>query len=324
MKAVVQTRYGSSDTLTLQDVDDPVPGAHEVRVRVRAASLNARDWHLMRGDPYIARLSAEFGRHAPKEPIRGSDFAGTVDAVGAAVAGLRIGDEVYGECDGALAEYVCAPERLVALKPANLTFEQAAAMPLAATTALQGLSGRVRPGQTVLINGASGGVGTFAVQIAKALGAEVTAVCSTRNAELARSLGADHVVDYTRDDPMRAGRRYDVLFDLVANRSLRDLRRALAPRGTLILSGGGVFEGGTLLGPIGLLVRSTALAPFIRQTIVVLRTDPGAVHLDALRELAEAGTVVPAIDRTFDLSSAADGLRYLEVEHARAKVVVTV
>ncbi|WP_456845734.1 NAD(P)-dependent alcohol dehydrogenase [Cellulomonas sp. P5_C6] len=324
MKAIVQTRYGSADTLTLQDVDDPVPRDHEVRVRVRAASLNARDWHLMRGDPYIARLSAEFGRHAPKEPIRGSDFAGTVDAVGSAVTDLRTGDEVYGECDGALAEYVCAPERLVARKPANLTFEQAAAMPLAATTALQGLSGRVRPGQTVLINGASGGVGTFAVQIAKALGAEVTAVCSTRNVELARSLGADHVVDYTREDPMRSGRRYDVLFDLVANRSLRDLRRALTPAGTLILSGGGVFEGGTLLGPIGLLVRSTVLAPFLRQTVVVLRTEPGAVHLDALRELAEAGTVVPAIDRTFDLSSAADGLRYLEVEHARAKVVVTV
>ncbi len=324
MKALVQTRYGSADTLTLEDVDDPVPGDGEVRVRVRAASLNARDWHLMRGDPYIARLSAEFGRHAPKEPIRGSDFAGTVDAVGAGVVGLRVGDEVYGECDGALAEYVCGPERLVARKPANLTFEQAAAMPLAATTALQGLSGRVGPGQTVLINGASGGVGTFAVQIAKALGAEVTAVCSTRNVELARSLGADHVVDYTRHDPMRTGRRHDVLFDLVANRSLRDLRRALTPRGTLILSGGGVSEGGTLLGPVGLLARSTALAPFISQTIVVLRTEPGAVHLDALRELAEAGTLVPAIDRTFDLSSAADALRYLEVEHARAKVVVTV
>ncbi|MEZ0446904.1 NAD(P)-dependent alcohol dehydrogenase [Cellulomonas sp. ICMP 17802] len=324
MKAIVQSRYGSPDVLTLDDVDEPEPAPDEVKVRVRAASLNARDWHLMRGDPYVARLSAQFGRRGPRQPIRGSDFAGTVESVGAGVTRLRPGDEVYGESDGALAEVVCAPERLVARKPANLTFEQAAAMPLAATTALQGLTGRVQPGQSVLINGASGGVGTFAVQLAHALGAEVTAVCRTRNVELVRSLGADHVVDYTRDDPMRTGRRHDVLFDLVANRSLRDLRRALTPTGTLILSGGGVSEGGSLLGPIGLLVRSRALAPLVRQRVVVLSVVPGAEHLDALRELAEAGTLVPVIDRTYPLPAAADGLRYLEGEHARAKVVITV
>ncbi|MET0788501.1 MAG: NAD(P)-dependent alcohol dehydrogenase [Cellulomonas sp.] len=323
MKAIVQTRYGSPDELSLDDVDEPEPDVGQVKVRVRAASLNARDWHLMRGDPYVARLSSEFGRRGPREPIRGSDFAGTVEAVGPDVVGLRPGDEVYGECDGALAEYVCAPERLVARKPANLTFEQAAAVPLAATTALQALTGRVRPGQSVLVNGASGGVGTFAVQLARALGAEVTAVCSTRNVELLRSLGAE-VVDYTRDDAFRAGRRHDVVLDLVGNRSLRDLRRALTPAGTLILSGGGTSRGGSFLGPIGLLVRGRLAGPFVSQRIVALQVVPGAEHLDALRELAEAGTIVPVIDRTYPLPAAADALRYLEHEHARAKVVVTV
>lgn len=324
MKAIVQTTYGSPDTCTLQDVDDPAPAADEVKVRIRAASLNARDWHLMRGDPYLARLAPGFGLRAPTLRIRGSDFAGVVEAVGRDVTCLRVGDEVYGLRDGALAEYVCAPERLVARKPANLTFEQAAAMPMAAMTALQGLQGRVRPGQRVLVNGASGGVGTFAVQLAHAWGAEVTGVCSTRNVELVRSLGADHVVDYTRDDALAAGERYDVLFDLVANRSLRDLRRALTPTGTLILSGGGVFEGGSVLGPIGLLLRSKVAAPFVGQQIVALSTSPGAEHLDVLRGLAEAGTIVPAIDRTYPLPAAADALRYLETEHARAKVVVTI
>ncbi|NUU16913.1 NAD(P)-dependent alcohol dehydrogenase [Cellulomonas humilata] len=324
MKAIVQHRYGSPDELTLADVDTPVPAADEVLVRVRAASLNARDWHLMRGDPYVARLSPDFGRRAPKALIRGSDFAGTVEAVGSDVTRLRPGDDVYGESDGALAEYVSAPERRVARKPDHLTFEQAAAMPLAATTALQGLRGRVGPGQSLLINGASGGVGTFAVQLAHAYGAQVTAVCSTRNVELVRSLGADHVVDYTRDDAFRAGRRYDVVLDLVGNRSLRDLRRALTPDGTLVLSGGGVSEGGSLFGPIGLLLRSKLAAPFVRHRIVALSTSPGAEHLDTLRELAEAGTIVPAVDRTYPLPAAADAMRYLEGEHARAKVVVTV
>ncbi|WP_315094687.1 NAD(P)-dependent alcohol dehydrogenase [uncultured Cellulomonas sp.] len=324
MKAIVQTRYGSSDVLALEDVDRPVPAADEVLVRVRAASLNARDWHLMRGDPYIARLSAQFGRRGPKEPIRGSDFAGVVEEVGRDVTGLRPGDEVFGESDGALAEYVAAPQRLVARKPAALTFEQAAAMPLAGTTALQGLRGLVQPGTTVLVNGASGGVGTFAVQLAHAWGAEVTAVCSTRNVDLVRSLGADQVVDYTREDAFRAGRRHDVVLDLVGNRSLRDLRRATTLTGTLVLSGGGVWHGGSLFGPIGLIARSRLAAPFVRQRVVLLSTVPGAEELDTLRELAQAGTIVPAIDRTFPLPAAADAMRYLEGEHARAKVVITV
>lgn len=323
MKAIVQTRYGSPDTLSLEDVDDPQPAPDQVKVRVHAASLNARDWHLMRGDPYVARLAPDFGLRAPKLRIRGSDFAGTVEAVGADVTGLRPGDEVYGLRDGALAEYVCAPQSQVARKPSNLSFEQAAAMPMAAMTALQGLQGRVGPGRSLLVNGASGGVGTFAVQLAHAWGAQVTGVCSTRNVELVRSLGADHVVDYTRDDALRAGRTYDLLFDLVGNRSVRDLRRALTPTGTLIMSGGGVSQGGSLFGPVGLLVRARAVAPFVRHRIVTLTTVPGAGHLDALRELAEAGTLVPAIDRTYPLPAAADALRYLEGEHARAKVVIT-
>ncbi|MHA5052523.1 NAD(P)-dependent alcohol dehydrogenase [Streptomyces sp. SD15] len=325
MKAIAQDRYGSPDVLELRDVDTPVPADGEVLVRVHAVSVNAYDWHFMRGHPYLARLS--FGARRPKTPIRGRDFAGRVEAVGENVKRLRPGDEVFGEADGAFAEYVSASQDAVDTKPANLSFEQAAALPLAGNTALLGLRdlGRVREGQRVLVNGASGGVGTFAVQMAKAYGADVTGVCSTRNVELVESLGADRVIDYTQEDFTRDGQRYDVVFDLVANRSLTDLRRALTPTGTLLLSGGGVSDGGSLLGPVGLTLKGQALSRFVGQRLLSFFAQPSAEKLTALRELVESGQVTPVIDRTYgSLGETPEAIRYLEVEHARAKVVVTV
>ena len=327
MKAIVQDRYGSPDALQLREIDKPVPTGDDVLVRVRAAAVNAYDWHVMRGDPYLARLTVGFG--GPKAKVRGRDFAGEVEAVGADVRRFRPGDEVYGDtgqADGAFAEYVRVPAGAVGVKPANLTFEQAAAMPLAANTALVCLrdAAQVKPGQSVLVNGASGGVGTFAVQIAKAFGADVTGVCSTRNMDLVRGLGADHVIDYTSDDFARAGRRYDVVLDLVGNRSLADCLRALAPTGILLLSGGGVSEGGSLVGPIGLIIRGQLLSRLMRYRLAVPAAHPSGDNLAALRELVESGKVTPVIDRTYPLSETADAIRYLEKEHARAKVVITV
>lgn len=332
MKAIVQERYGSPDTLRLQEAGKPTPAANEVLVRVHAASVNAYDWHIMRGDPYLARLMMPreiAGLRGPKTKIRGRDFAGTVVEIGKDVTTLRNGDEVYGDtfhANGAFAEYVCAPEEFVAKKPANLSFEQAAAVPLAANTALMGLRdlAQVRPGQRVLVNGASGGVGTFAVQLAKAFGADVTAVCSTRNLDLVKSLGADHLIDYTQDDFTLDKQRYDVVFDLVANRRLRDLRRTLSPSGTLLLSGGGVFDGGSLVGPMGLVIQGQLLARFTRQRLLVLQERPSSANLGALRDLIEAGDVTPTIDRTYELSQVPEAIRYLETEHARAKVVIAV
>jgi NADPH:quinone reductase-like Zn-dependent oxidoreductase len=324
MKAIVQERYGSPDVLELREIDKPVPADNEVLVRVVAAAVNAYDWHLMRGDPYVARLSLGFG--APKEKIRGRDFAGRVEAVGREVKRLSPGDEVYGEVDGAFAEYACVVQDMVDVKPANLTFEQAAAVPLAGNTALMGLrdAARVRPGEQVLINGASGGVGTFAVQIAKSLGATVTGVCSTRNLDQVASIGADHVIDYTKDDFTRGGQRYDVVFDLVGNRSLADCRRALTADGTLVLSGGGNSNGGSLIGPVGLMVKAKVSARFVRQRLVVLMAKQSTENLAALRELAESGKITPVIDRTYPLSEVPEAIRYLEVDHARAKVVITI
>ncbi|QOC91558.1 NAD(P)-dependent alcohol dehydrogenase [Micromonospora craniellae] len=332
MKAIVQQRYGSPGVLRLQEVDKPAPAAHEVLVRVHAASVNARDWHVLRGDPYLARLAAPqmMGLRGPTRKIRGTDFAGRVEAVGSGVDRFRPGAEVYGDTGdvhGAFAEYVCVPAEQIEAKPANLSFAQAATMPLAGSTALSGLRdlAQLRDGQHVLINGASGGVGTFAVQIGKALGATVTAVCSTRNVDLARSLGADHVVDYTTHDFVRLGRRYDVLLDLVGNRSLGDLRRALAPGGTLVLSGGGTSRGRPgLVGPMGLLIGAQVMARVARERILVLPTPLSRELLAALRELAEAGMVSPVIDRTYKLDEVPEAIRYMEVEHARAKIVVTV
>jgi NADPH:quinone reductase-like Zn-dependent oxidoreductase len=324
MKAIVHDRYGSPEVLRFAEVAQPVAGDNEVLVRVHAATINARDWHAMRGDPYLARMA--FGLRAPKVKIRGTDFAGRVAAVGRQVTRFRPGDEVYGEVPAAFAEYVSVPEDLVAPKPANLSFEQAAAIPLAANTALMGLRdvAHTGPGQRVLINGASGGVGTFAVQLARSFGAHVTGVCSTRNIALVRSLGADEVVDYTRADFAAGERRYDVVFDLVGNRSLADLRRALTRTGTLILSGGGVSSGGSLVGPIGLVVKGQLLSRFVRQRVVTLSATPSRENLDTLRELAESGALTPIIDRTLPLSETAEAIRYVEQEHARAKVVLNV
>lgn len=327
MKAIMHDRYGPPEVLRLGEMPTPTPTGSQLLVRVHAASVNARDWHLMRGDPYLARLTAdETGLRGPKVKIRGTDFAGTVTAVGEQVSRFRPGDEVYGECNGAFAEFVCAPEQVVDRKPASLTFEQAAAVPLAANTALVGLRdlARVAPGQHVLINGASGGVGTFAVQLGKAFGAQVTAVCSSRNVGLVSSLGADHVIDYTSEDFTRTGRRYDVVLDLVGNRSVAAYRRVLTPAGTLLFSGGGVSRGGSLIGPMALPIRGMLLARFVRQRLVALVAQPSVANLAALRELIEAGTLTPVIERTYPLSGAADAIRHMEVEHTRAKLVLTV
>jgi NADPH:quinone reductase-like Zn-dependent oxidoreductase len=324
MKAIVQDRYGPPDVLELRDIETPTAGDKEVLVRVHAAAVNALDWHYMRGDPYVARPS--MGLRRPKVRIRGRDFAGRVEAVGEGVDRFRPGDEVFGEADGAFAEYVSAPAGAVDPKPANLTFEQAAAVPVAGNTALMGLRdlAQARPGQQVLINGASGGVGTFAVQIAKSLGAEVTGVCSARNADLVRSIGADRVIDYASEDFSRNGQRYDVVFDLVGNRSLTDCRRALTPDGTLVLSGGGVSEGGSLVGPMALFVKGMLLSRFVRHRLLQFTEEPSNENLAALRQLIESGAVAPVVDRTYQLSEVPEAIRYLEVDHARAKVVIAV
>lgn len=310
MKAVVQDRYGSADTLEYREVDRPVPGAGEVLVRVHAASVNAYDWHFIRGDPLLGR--GVMGLRRPRAAVRGRDFAGRVEALGPGVTGLKPGDEVYGEADGAFAEYVCARDGEVCPKPANLTFEQAAAVSLAGNTALMALRdvAGVRPGQAVLVNGASGGVGTFAVQLGKALGADVTAVCSTRNVELVRSLGADGVIDYTREDFARSGRRYDVVLDLVGNRSLGEFRRVLTPSGTLVLSGGGVYEGGSVVGPMGLFLERRILAPFTRgRRLLEVSARQSRANLAVLRELAESGKIAPVVERTYPLSGGGRGDR---------------
>ncbi|MFI7678203.1 NAD(P)-dependent alcohol dehydrogenase [Actinophytocola sp. NPDC049390] len=325
MKAIVQNNYGGPETLALQDIPAPVAGDDDVLVEVRAAALNAWDWHMMRGDPYLSRLMVGAPRR-PKRTVRGRDLAGVVAAVGRNVTEFRPGDEVYGDlgsAEGAFAEFAAVPKGQVARKPAGLTFEEAAAVPLAANTALMGVRdvADVQAGQRVLVNGASGGVGTFAVQLAKAFGAHVTAVCSTRNVDLVRGLGADAVVDYTRED--FTTERYDVVFDLVGNRSLTSLRRAAGPRGTVVLSGGGVYGGGSVVGPVGLIVRGQLLNAFVRQRLVVLGESPNTRNLDALRDLIEAGRVTPVVDRTYPLTDAAAAIRYVEEEHARAKVVLS-
>jgi NADPH:quinone reductase-like Zn-dependent oxidoreductase len=330
MKAIVQASYGGPDVLEFTSVETPVAGDDEVLVRVCAASVNAYDWHMMRGDPYLARLMARElgGFRGPKGKIRGRDVAGRVVATGRNVTGFSAGDEVFGDLggrSGAFAEYAAVPAGQLAHKPDGLTFEQAAAVPLAGNTALIALRdiAEVQAGQGVLVNGASGGVGTFAVQLAKAYGATVTAVCSTRNVDLVRKLGADEVVDYKREDFTRTGEQYDVVFDLVGNRSLKDLRRALAPAGILLLSGGGTSEGGSLIGPMGLVIRSQLVARFARHRMALVQEVPSSENLLALAELIGSGKITAVIDRTYPLSETAEAIRYVENEHTRAKVVIT-
>lgn len=327
MKALVQDIYGTSDVLRLDDVEDPVPGEGEVLVRIAAASINAADWHIMRGEPRVARLMDRkiFGRTAPRERIRGRDLAGTVEAVGPGVVGWQVGDEVMGEDEATLAEYAAVPASCLARKPAGLSFEQAAALPLAAGTAdLCLTAGAVRAGHRVLVIGASGGVGTFAVQLAVRLGATVTGVCSTRNVELVTSLGASAVVDYTEQDFTRTGASYDVVVDLVGNRRLRDLRRVVAKGGTLVLSGGGNPGEGRFLGPVGLMAKGGLFGRLLGLRVQIPMARPDGVRLAELAAMAAAGELRPVIERTFPLADAAAAIRHLEVEHARGKVVVTI
>jgi NADPH:quinone reductase-like Zn-dependent oxidoreductase len=322
MKAIVYHQYGSPDVLQLQDMDKPVVRNDAVLVRIRAAAANPYDWHFMRGEPYFMRLF--IGLRTPKANGLGVDFAGQVEAVGKDVTQFHPGDEVFGVCNGAFAEYLCTPENELALKPTNLTFEQAAAVPLAAVTALQGLrdTGQLQPEQKVLIIGASGGVGTFAVQIAKVFGAHVTGVCSTRNLELVRSLGADHVIDYTQEDFTQSGQKYDLIFQLAGMRSPSHCRRALTSKGRLVLSSGD--SDGRWIGPIDRLIKAAALSPFVSQTLSSLNTKRSKKDLPYLTELIEAGKVTPVIDRTHSLGEVPEALRYLEQGHARGKVVITV
>jgi NADPH:quinone reductase-like Zn-dependent oxidoreductase len=318
MKAAIYTRYGPPDVVQITEVEKPVPKGNEVLIRVRAASVNPLDWHFVRGTPYIVRLGA--GLRRPKITRLGVDLAGQVEVVGGNVTQFKPGDEVFGTCRGAFAGYVCAVEDKLAPKPANLSFEDAAAVPVAALSALQGLrdKGRIQRGHKVLVDGASGGVGTFAVQIAKSFWAEVTAVCSTRHVETAKSIGADHVIDYTREDFTRNGQRYDLILAANAYHSIFDYRRALGQDGTYVMVGGGGVQilQALLLGPLLSLIGSRKMR-FVSAKI-------NKKDLVFLKDLLEAGKVVPVIDKRYALSGLAEALRYLEEGHAQGKVVVTV
>jgi NADPH:quinone reductase-like Zn-dependent oxidoreductase len=318
MKAIVRDRYGPPDVLRCEEIDKPTPGEDEVLIRVRAASVNPADWHTLRGDPFLIRLGEGLGK--PKQRILGIDIAGVIEAVGRKVQELEPGDQVFGTSKtGAFAEYVCVTADRLLHKPARSTFEDVASVPVAAVSALQGLRdrGRVRPGHKVAIHGASGGVGTFAVQIAKALGAEVTAVCRTANVDLVRSIGADHVVDYTKEDFTRRGEHYDVIFDAAAYRSVLDYRRALNPGGIYVMIGGSFAR----------LLQVLLLGPLIStggRKLGFMMAKMEREDLALLKELLEEGKVVPVIDRRYPLSEVAEALRYLEKGHARGKVVITV
>ena len=320
MKAIVYRCYGSPDVLEFEDVEKPTPADNEVLVKVHAASVNPLDWHYMRGSPYLIRLGSGLG--APKDSRMGVDFAGTVEAVGKNVTRFKPGDEVFGGRSGAFAEYVIVPDdRAMALKPSNATFEQAASMPIAAITALQALrdKGQLKPGQKVLINGASGGVGTFAVQIAKSFGAEVTGVCSTRNVEMVRSIGADHVVDYTKEDYTESGQQYDLIIDNVGNHSLLANRRVLNPDGIFVIIGG---PKGNWLAPLMNPIKALMLSPFVGQEFVMLLAKMDKDDLTILGNLMEAGKVTAVIDRRYRLSEVPAAIRYSEEGHARGKIVI--
>ncbi|WP_241974592.1 NAD(P)-dependent alcohol dehydrogenase [Cryobacterium mannosilyticum] len=321
MEAIVQRRYGSPAVLGLERVDRPRIGDDDLLIRVRAAAVNHADWVLTTGRPLIGRLA--FGLRRPKERVRGMDVAGLVEAVGAGVTGFRPGDEVYAQVPaGGFAEFTRAPAALVSPMPANLSFEQAATVPLAANTALQGLrdAGGLRAGQRVLVNGASGGVGSFAVQIARALGAEVTGVCSARNVDLVRSIGADEVIDYTRHDFTANGRRYDLILDLIGNHPVRSCIGSLTPAGTLVLSSG---TGGRVLGPLGRVVGALVLSRFVSQSVRTFVGTPSRENLDLLRTLIESGKVTPVVDRSYPLRDVPEAIRHFAEVHARGKIAVT-
>lgn len=320
MKAIVFDEYGSPDVLRFEEVDTPVVEDDQVLVRVRAASVNPLDWHNVRGEPYVMRAGG--GLTKPKNNGLGADVSGLVESVGKNVTEFQPGDEVFGMSVRTLAEYVRVSRDGIVPKPTNLTFEQAAGVPVGAITALQGLrdKGHIEAGQRVLINGAAGGVGSFAVQIAKALGGEVTGVCSTRNVDLVRSIGADQVVDYTKDDFVKGG-PYDLVFDAVGNRSLADCRRALKPDGTLVIVGAAA---GRWIGPLVAPLKALLLAPFVSQKMVFFISKRSKDDLLFLKDLIEEGKVTPVIDRSYPLSDVAEAIRYLEEGHARGKVVITV
>jgi len=320
MKAIVRSEYGTHEILRLQDTDQPEPQNDEILIRVHASSVNPYDWHMMTGSPYLARLSA--GLRRPRNPVLGADVAGRVEAVGSDVTWCQFGDDVFGQADGGYAEYACLKTDNAAQKPEALTYEQVAALPIAGVTALQALrdSGRIRTGQRVLINGAGGGVGTFAVQIAVSYGATVTGVCSAGNVELVRSLGATDVVDYAKDDFLRGG-PYDLILDLVGNRSLLACRRALAPNGSYVAVG--APKDGVLIGPLGFIAKILLISLAGRRMTPML-ANVNRDDLNSLAALVECGKVTPVIDRTFPLAAAADALAYVGTGHSRGKVVITV
>jgi NADPH:quinone reductase-like Zn-dependent oxidoreductase len=324
MKAITYCDYGLKN-LKLQDIEKPTPADDQILVRVRAASVNPYDWHFVEGTPKIMRMMG-VGLRKPKDTRLGVDFAGTVEAVGKNVTQFKQGDEVFGGRGGAFAEYVCPrATRAVALKPANVTFEQAASVNIAGITALQGLrdKGKVQAGQKVLINGASGGVGTFAVQIAKSFGADVTGVCSTRNIDLVRSLGADHVIDYTKEDFAKNDQRYDVILDNVPNHSLSEIRRILTPNGKYVMIGGGGPNDSRWIGPFGRVIHTLVLSPFVSQKMGMMMADMSQKDLTILADMMQAGKLKAVIDRTYKLDQVPDAIRYVEQGHARGKVVIT-
>ena len=321
MKAVVYRRFGSPDVLEYEEIDKPTPKDDEVLIRVHAASVNPFDRYLIRGEPYLVRFIVGLSRSKVKRP--GVDVSGLVEATGRKVTRFRPGDEVFGSCRGSFAEYVCAPESALVTKPGNVTFEQAASVPVAGYTALQALrnKGHVRAGQKVLINGASGGVGTFAVQIAKSFGADVTGVCSTRKGEMVRSIGADQVIDYTREDFTRSGRLYDLILDNAGNHSLSALRRVLTPGGTCVIVGGS-YRGAIPL--LARLIGAIGSSPFSSRKVAIVSARRNKEDLAILRDLMEAGKVTPVVDRVYRLSEAAQAVQYLEQGHARGKVVIAI
>jgi NADPH:quinone reductase-like Zn-dependent oxidoreductase len=325
MKAITYCDYGIAN-LKLEEIEKPTPNDDQILVKVRAASINPYDWHFIEGTPKIMRMMG-VGLRKPKDTRLGVDFAGTVEAVGKNVTQFKPGDDVFGGKGGAFAEYVCRrAEGAVALKPANITFEQAASVNIAGITALQGLrdKGKVQPGQKVLINGASGGVGTFAVQIAKSFGADVTGVCSTRNVDLVRSLGADHVIDYTKEDFAKGKQRYDVILDNVPNHSLSECRRILNPNGKYVMIGGGGPNDSRWVGPFGRVIHALVLSPFISQKMGMMMADPSQKDLTVLADMMQSGKLKPVIDRTYKLDQVPEAIRYLEEGHARGKVIIAV